>query len=191
MSDTSRNKKILKLLMDAQRSQKRIEYPEGSGHLLPPGEIPMPVFQGGEIGGSAANVRLSELRMPEEEKKNYRGIPIHKNVHHQQYNGENHRIVTYRLAVKPHMVDKFIDYENCRMNKQVIDSYGGEIVDFDDDADGKDKVGKTVKIIAKGTRPAVVGLQTRNGEPIKGIAQSSAGFLRNGQQSTRVGELNL
>lgn len=189
MSDQSRHKNILKLLMDHQREQIRVQWPEGSGQFLPPGEIPMPLFQGAEVGGSAANVRLSELRMPEELKKNYRGIPIHKNVHAQLYDGKSHRVVTYRLGVKPGYVDKFIDFDNCRLRKDVIAGYGGQIVEFDDDADGKDKSGKTVKIIAKSSASPPVHGGTKGGLT-SGVAQSSAGFLRQ-QQPARTGELNL
>lgn len=132
------------------RYREQIAWPPGSSNLLPPGEVPMPVLQGPECGGSAANVRLSELRMPEEAGKNYSGIPVSKHVRWYQMDGQNVRVVTYRLGItKPENIDRFINFDECRLNKTAIAAAGGVIVEVDDDADGHDKSGKAVKIVTR------------------------------------------
>lgn len=132
------------------RYREQIAWPPGSSNLLPPGEVPMPVLQGPECGGSAANVRLSELRMPEEAGKNYSGIPVSKHVRWYQMDGQNVRVVTYRLGItKPENIDRFINFDECRLNKLAISEAGGVILDIEDDAEGHDKAGKAVVIVTR------------------------------------------
>lgn len=110
----------------------------------------MPIFRGKECGGDSAQVRLNELRMPEQRSKGYCGIPIHKAVHFYEWNNERLRVVTYKLGLNnPESVSKLIDIPRCKINKDVLADAGCVLIEFDDDADGKDKSGKAVKIVTK------------------------------------------
>lgn len=149
-SDFSLKQKVLERLVRAMKQREELAWPPGSLNKLPPGELPMPVFQGAECGGSGANVRLNELRMPEQAKKSYSGIPIVKNVRWYEMDGEQNRVVTYKLGISnPANIDRFIDFEHCRLNKQAVADAGGVIIEIDDDANGHDKAGKAVRIITK------------------------------------------
>lgn len=146
----SEKARVLKRLCDAFVNQERVAWPPGSLNRLPVGELPLPMFRGAEWGGDSANVRLNELRMPEERSKGRCGIPIKKAVHFYEFDGKRRRVVTYRIAFNnPASVHRYIDIPNCRLDRDRIEQDGGVVWEYDDDAGGMDKPGKAVIVITK------------------------------------------
>jgi len=137
--------KMLYLLYDYLVEQKQHEYLPGI--LLPPGELPMPAFRGPEVGGDACNIRMWELRSPEEQKRNFKGIPIKKSRFHYDYKGEPCHIITYKLDIPLDIVDQVLDLEHVRIHKLQLEQSGYKLEEYMDDADGQDKPGRAVRLI--------------------------------------------
>jgi hypothetical protein len=115
--------------------------------LFPPGAIPLYRLRGGDMGGDAANVRLNELKRPEEEQKKAHGIPIEKIPFAFTLFGEKHSVIGYRLAMTRDQARSFIDLENCRMKKSVVELWGLELYETTDGAGSAD--GKVVRLRPK------------------------------------------
>lgn len=143
--------KMLWLLYDFLVEQKRLEYLPGV--LLPPGELPMPAFRGPEVGGDACNIRMWELRSPEEVKRNFKGIPIKKSRFHYLYKDEACHIITYRLDIPIEIVDRVLDLEQVRLHKLQLEQAGYKLEEYLDDAAGEDKPGRAVRLVPSTPQP--------------------------------------
>lgn len=139
-------RRILDMLVLYRRQGLRYEYVQGV--FLPIGELPLSAFQGPEIGGSAANVRLWELRAPEQHKRNFKGIPIKKSRRYYTGNdGNRYNTITYTLDLPLDLIDDALDLDIPCLRRDVLALHGYTTEDYEDDADGEDKPGKAVRIV--------------------------------------------
>lgn len=143
--------KILFLLYEYAQGGLQYEYVPGV--FLPPGELPMSAFRGPECGGDACNIRIWELRRPQEEKRNFKGIPVKKSRFHYTYKGEPENIITYKLDIPADLLDKVLDLEGVRLFQDQLQQAGYKLQEYEDDADGQDKPGKTVKLVPLISQP--------------------------------------
>lgn len=139
-------RRILDMLVTYRKQGLRYEYVRGV--YLPIGELPLSAFQGPEIGGSAANVRLWELRAPEQQKRSFKGIPIKKSRrYYDGHDGARHNTITYTLDLPLDLIDDVLDLDIPCLRKDVLEMHGYTIEEFEDDADGEDKPGQAVRIV--------------------------------------------
>lgn len=101
---------------------------------IPTGWLPMYSFQRAEIGGSAANVRISELKAPEGTRVDNSacGIPVEKRTFSFDTPSGGTRIHCYRLDMRVENIDKFIDFPNLRLNKLAIQQAGAMIIEHEE-----------------------------------------------------------
>lgn len=93
---------------------------------LPTGWLPLWSFQAPDCGGSAANVRIHELRSPEGTLGGRGlGIPVEHKTFHYEVNGKNRIIYAYKLALERDQLC-FIDQAACRLNKPLLYARGYE-----------------------------------------------------------------
>lgn len=149
MADTTYTR-ILNLLAEYRTKGLRYEYVRGV--YLPAGELPMSAFRGPEVGGDACHMRLWELSAPEEQRINRKGIPIKKSRrHYMGHDGARYHVITYTLDVPLELVDKIIDFAVPRLRIDLLEQYGLKHESYQDDADGADKPGWSVRLIKLNT----------------------------------------
>lgn len=145
MADTTYTR-CLNLLAEYRTKGLRYEYVRGV--YLPAGELPMSAFRGPDVGGDACHMRLWELSAPEEQRKGRKGIPIKKSRrYYTGHDGVQYNIITYTLDVPLELVDKLIDFEVPRLRTEELEQYGYTHESYQDDADGSDKPGWSVRLV--------------------------------------------
>jgi len=143
----SRQRLILEKLIDARLGHIS-EWAVKGLVRCPPGSLPLWSLQGAECGGSAANMRLYELKAPEGLGC---GIPIEK-VKLDYYLDESaHHLICYRLAIEPELIEEFIDMAECRLRKDRVAAYGYLIEEYEDTTGGPS--GKAVRLVKEHRSP--------------------------------------
>jgi hypothetical protein len=126
--------RMVQLLILSFQGKYRSRIGGESGRALPLGCLPLHEFQSPNFGGTAANVRMAELKRPEGDFGG-KGIPIEKVVVDALDDGTAiTRTHCYRLAVDPKYIDLSGPY--CRLDRAKLAADGLQVEDFIDDSYG-------------------------------------------------------